>query len=250
MSNFDGKVAIVTGAGNGIGRAAALAFARKGTGVMVVDIDEDAGRETVSLVREEGGDADFSRCDVSSSTDVQQMVAATISRFSRLDYALNNAGVSSMSVDITQMPEEEWDRVTGVMLRGVFLCMKYEIPHMLPHGGAVVNTASGAGLTGFAGKSPYVASKHGVIGLTRSAALDFGARGVRVNAICPGTIETSRVAANAERSGKRQMLLDMHPIGRFGTPEEIADAAVWLCSDEASFVLGHALSVDGGYVVP
>ena len=170
--------------------------------------------------------------------------------YGRLDYAHNNAGVPSGNFELAEFPEDEWDRVTGIMLRGVFLCMKYEIPHMLAQGrGAIVNTASGAGLVGYPSQSAYVASKHGVLGLTKSAALDYGSRGVRVNAICPGTAMTPMVEAAAEVPGLLDHLVGLHPIGRLGTADEIAAAAVWLCSDDASFVLGHALSVDGGYVI-
>jgi NAD(P)-dependent dehydrogenase (short-subunit alcohol dehydrogenase family) len=248
--DFSGRVALVTGAAAGIGRASALAFAAAGAAVVVADVDHAGGDETVRLAREAGGDARFVPADVASSDSVQRMVDATIAAYGRLDFAHNNAGVAAAQHDVGDLPEAEWDRVQGVMLRGVYLCMKYEIPHLLAVGGALVNTASGAGLVGYPGQSPYVSSKHGVLGLTKSAALEYGHRGVRVNAVCPGTVRTPMVEAATRMPGLEEQLVALHPIGRIGTPDEIAQAVLWLCSDGASFVLGHALAVDGGYVVP
>ncbi len=245
--DFTGRVALVTGAGAGIGRASALAFARAGASVIVADVDRVTGMETVELA---GANARFVHVDVASSDSVRKMVAAAIVQFGRLDYAHNNAGVAAEQHDVGELPEAEWDRVQGVMLRGVYLCMKYELPHLLETGGAIVNTASGAGLVGYPGQSPYVSSKHGVLGLTKSAALEYGRQGVRVNAVCPGTVLTPMVEAATQLPGLEEQLVALHPIGRIGTPEEIANAVLWLCSDDASFVLGHALAVDGGYVVP
>jgi NAD(P)-dependent dehydrogenase (short-subunit alcohol dehydrogenase family) len=245
--DFRGRVALVTGAGAGIGRASALAFANAGASVIVADVDRARGLETVELA---GPNARFVRCDVSSSESVRAMVAAAIVQFGRLDYAHNNAGVAAAQHDVGDLPEDEWDRVQGVMLRGVYLCMKYELPHLLETGGAIVNTASGAGLVGYPGQSPYVSSKHGVLGLTKSAALEYGRQGVRVNAVCPGTVRTPMVEAATRLPGLEEQLVALHPIGRIGTPEEVANAVLWLCSDDASFVLGHALAVDGGYVIP
>jgi NAD(P)-dependent dehydrogenase (short-subunit alcohol dehydrogenase family) len=249
---FGGKVAIVTGAAGGIGRASAIAFATNGAHVMVVDVNAERGHETVTLVAERGGSAQFVRADVARADDVRALIDTTVREHGRIDFAHNNAGVAGANVPVGELPEDEWDRVMGVMLRGVFLCMKYEIQAMLANGGgAIVNTASGAGLVGYPNQSAYVASKHGVLGLTKSAALEYGARGIRVNAVCPGTVWSPMVQAAVNASPRLQQQLEaMHPIGRLGTADEIAAAVVWLCSEDASFVLGHALSVDGGYVVP
>jgi len=240
----------VTGAGAGIGRASAVAFARAGASVVVADVDEEGGRATEALISAMGAEVRFAPTDVSSADDVRRTVDATVGVFGRLDFAHNNAGVAAAQHDVADLPEEEWDRVQGVMLRGVYLCMKYELPHLLATGGAIVNTASGAGLVGYPGQSPYVSSKHGVLGLTKSAALEYGHRGVRVNAVCPGTVLTPMVETATQQPGLEEQLVALHPIGRLGTPDEIANAVLWLCSDDASFVLGHALAVDGGYVVP
>jgi len=250
--SFNGKVAIVTGAAGGIGRASARAFATKGAHVVVADVDVEHGNETVSLIASDGGSAQFVRTDVARSDDVQALVDTTVREHGRLDFAHNNAGVAGANLPVAELPEAEWDRVMGVMLRGVYLCMKYEIPPMLTAGsGAIVNTASGAGLVGYANQSAYVASKHGVLGLTKSGALEYGARGIRINAVCPGTVWSPMVHnAVASYPGLQGELEKMHPIGRLGHAEEIAAAVMWLCSDDSSFVLGHALSVDGGYVVP
>jgi len=251
MDDFDGKVAIVTGAASGIGRASARAFAREGARVVVADIDGAGGDETVRLVTEAGGEAVFVRTDVSRSADVQAMVAAAVDTFGRLDYAHNNAGIVGAGIPVAEMPEEVWERALGIMLTGVFLCMKHEIPRILEQGGgAIVNTSSGAGLIGVPGFADYVASKHGIIGLTKTAALEYATSGLRVNAICPGTARTGMVNEwlGGDPANEAQVVA-LHPIGRIAEPEEIAEAAVWLCSDRASFVVGHALSVDGGYTI-
>jgi NAD(P)-dependent dehydrogenase (short-subunit alcohol dehydrogenase family) len=248
--DFRGKVAIVTGAGVGIGRASALGFARAGASVAVADVNETTAQETAELIEADGGSAIAVRTDVASSESVQAMVTRTIEEFGRLDFAHNNAGVAGDQHDVGDIPEAEWDRVQGVMLRGVYLCMKYEIPHLLADGGAIVNTASGAGLVAYPGQAPYVSSKHGLLGLTKTAALEYGARGIRINAVCPGTVLTPMVEKVIEEQDLEPALVALHPIGRIGTPDEVANAVLWLCSDGASFVLGHALSVDGGYVVP
>ncbi len=252
MQSLEGKVAVVTGAAMGIGRASALIFAREGASVVVADIDEDQGRETVSLVESAGGQASFFRADVSDRSDVPAMVRHAVDTYGGLDCAHNNAGIAAPMAPMAQYPDEGWDRTIAVMLTGVYLCMKAEIPAMLERGGgAIVNTASGVGLVGYPGQAAYTASKHGVIGLTKVAALDYGARGVRVNAVCPGTASTPMVdQARAQDPSIDAYLTGLHPIGRIAEPSEIAEAAVWLCTPAASFVLGAALPVDGGYVVP
>ena len=252
MGALEGKVAVVTGAAMGIGRASALAFAREGASVVVADIDEAGGRETVSLVEEQGGQASFVLTDVSVKADVQAMVQHAVDTYGGLDCAHNNAGIAAPMVPLADYPDDGWDRTIAVMLTGVYLCLKAEIPRMLERGGgAIVNTASGVGLVGYPSQAAYTASKHGVVGLTKVAALDYGSQGVRVNAICPGTARTPMVdTAIAEFPEIDEQLKQLHPIGRIGEAEEIAEAAVWLCSPAASFVLGVALPVDGGYVIP
>ncbi len=251
LSGIEGKVALVTGAASGIGRAAAVRFADQGSRVVVADIDEVGAAETVKAIDARGARAVAVAVDVADAGSVEAMVARTRDEFGALHFAFNNAGIVGAGANIADMPVEEWDRGIGVMLRGVFLCMKYEIPLMLEcGGGAIVNTSSGAGLIGFPGMANYVAAKHGVIGLTKTAALEYITSGIRVNAVCPGTARSRMVEdwmqgdADAERE-----VSALHPIGRIAAPEEIAAAAVWLCSDEASFVVGHALVVDGGYTV-
>lgn len=249
---FVGKVAIVTGAASGIGRASAIGFARGGAQVVVADIDRAGGEETVRLIGAAGGEACFAETDVADSPSVQAMVATAISRYGRLDYAHNNAGVVGAGASIAELPEEVWNRGVGVMLTGVFLCLKYEIPHIVAQGpgGAIVNTSSGAGLIGFPGMADYVSSKHGVIGLTRTAALELATTGVRVNCVCPGTARSRMVNDwMGDDPALEKQVVDMHPIGRIAEAEEIADAVLWLCSGESSFVLGHSLVVDGGYSI-
>ena len=251
MPQFDGKVAIVTGAASGIGRASARLFAREGARVVVADIDTEGGESTVGLVKDAGGDATFVRTDVAEPADVEAMVAAAIDRYGRLDFAHNNAGIVGAGAEIADMPIEVWQRGIAVMLTGVFLCMKYEIPRIREAGGgAIVNTSSGAGLIGFPGMANYVAAKHGVLGLTKTAALECATSGIRINAICPGTAR-SRMVEDwiGGDPAQEAMVAGLHPIGRIAEPEEIAEAAIWLCSDAASFMIGHALAVDGGYTI-
>jgi NAD(P)-dependent dehydrogenase (short-subunit alcohol dehydrogenase family) len=251
MGNFDGKVAIVTGAASGIGRASARRFAREGASVIVADIDDEWGQETVDLITADGGEARYVHTDVSDPEQVEAMVDAAISAYGRLDYAHNNAGIIQPQHYIADMPIEVWNHGIGVMLTGVFLCMKYEIPKILEQGGgAIVNTSSGAGLIGFPGTSPYVSSKHGVIGLTKTAALEYAKQNIRINAICPGTARTRMVEEwIGVDPALEEQVNALHPIGRIAEPEEIAAAAIWLCTDDASFMCGHAMSVDGGYVI-
>jgi NAD(P)-dependent dehydrogenase (short-subunit alcohol dehydrogenase family) len=248
QGSLTGKAAFVTGAASGIGRATALAFARAGAGVVVADLAEEANQETAGLIEQTGGRAVAVRCDVTRSEDVQTALQKAVDTFGRLDVAFNNAGVEQEIKPAAETTEEEWDRILAINLRGVFLCLKYEIPLMLEQGaGAIVNTSSGAGVKGFGGGVAYAASKFGVVGLSKSAALDYAASNIRINAICPGITDTAMMQRFSGGTPEgRQGVIAQEPIGRMGTPEEIAAAVVWLCSDAASFVLGHALVIDGG----
>jgi NAD(P)-dependent dehydrogenase (short-subunit alcohol dehydrogenase family) len=248
---FKGKVAFVTGAGSGIGRAAALAFAREGASVVVADISEGSTQETAGIIEKQGGRALSVRCDVMVAEDVRAALNKTVEVFGGLDVAFNNAGVEPKKLAPTaELEEEEWERIINIDLRGVFLCMKYEIPLMLKRrGGAIVNTSSGAGIIGIKGNSAYTAAKHGVIGLTRAAALDYASQNIRINAVCPGYIDTPMIARFAGGAEGRARVISEEPIGRMGQPEEIASAVLWLCSDAAAFVVGHAMVIDGGQTV-
>jgi len=248
---FENKVALVTGGSSGIGRATAVAFAREGAKVIVSDMDGAAGEETVALIRGKDGDARYVHADVSNARDVAALVAGTVKTYGRLDVAFNNAGIEGSMAPIAELNEETWDRVLRVNLTGVFLCMKYELEQMVKQGaGAIVNNASILGNVGFAGAAAYVAAKHGVIGLTQCAALEYSAIGIRVNAVCPGFIATPML----ERAGlladpvARSMLEGLHAMKRLGRPEEVAEAVLFLSSPQASFIAGHPLLVDGGYV--
>jgi NAD(P)-dependent dehydrogenase (short-subunit alcohol dehydrogenase family) len=247
-TEFKNKVVIVTGGSFGIGRATALAFAKKGAKVVVVDWKENT--ETIELIKKSGGEVLFIKCDVSKSSDVKAMVSKTIATFGHLDFAFNNAGIEGESAPVQDCSEENWDKTIGVNLKGVWLCMKYEIHEMLKQSkGVIINCSSVAGLVGFAGLPAYVASKHGVIGLTKTAALEYAKDGIRVNAVCPGVIKTAMMdRLTGEKEEVEDQFISLEPMARMGTPEEIANTVVWMCSNEASFVTGHAMAVDGGFV--
>jgi len=249
MRLFEGKVAVVTGAASGIGRAVALLFAEHGAAVMASDVDDAGGAETVAQIARAGGAARFVHTDVGDPQAVERMVAATVEAFGRLHFAHNNAGIGGAGAEIPDHPIDAWQRGIDIMLSGVFYGLKYEIPAILRSGGgAIVNTSSGAGLIGFPGMAAYVAAKHGVIGLTRTAALEWGHRGIRINAICPGTARSGMVDAWLGGDAAREAeVAALHPIGRIAEAREIAEAVIWLCSPQASFVLGAAIPVDGGY---
>ncbi|EKD53770.1 MAG: short-chain dehydrogenase/reductase SDR [uncultured bacterium] len=248
MKNFSNKVALVTGAASGIGRATARAFANIGAKVAVVDWNKQQGEETAATIRDQGGDAKFIYADVSKASDVENMVSSAVKHFGRLDYACNNAGIAGAMAPLHEYSEEKWDEVININLKGVWLCMKYEMPAMLKNNsGAIVNIASTFSLTAAPEHYGYVASKHGVIGITKCAALEFIKKGIRVNAICPGGTETAQIEEcrrlNPEMIGP---ILAKHPIGRLADPSEIAKAVIWLCSDESSFAVGSILRMDGG----
>jgi NAD(P)-dependent dehydrogenase (short-subunit alcohol dehydrogenase family) len=256
-TRLDGRVALVTGAASGIGRACALDLASAGATVVVSDVEAATvgGRETAGLIASSGGQVEFFPCDVSVDDDVRRLVEATVETFGRLDAAVNNAGISGAAGGAAEYSVEDWDRVMSVNLRGVWLCMRHEIPQMLrdrpdgSRGGSIVNMASILGHVGFAGAPAYVAAKHGVLGLTKAAALDYGAAGVRVNAVSPAFIVTPMLeqAGLLSDADTRHMLETKHALGRMGRPEEVASLVTWLCGDAASFVTGASYLVDGGY---
>ena len=246
--DLDGKVALITGGTTGIGRDTAILFAKNGAKVVVSGRREAEGNETINLVRAAGGDGLFGKSDVSKSSDVQSLIQKTVETFGRLDLAFNNAGIEGQWKPIIEQSEQDWDSVININLKGIWLCLKYEILQMLKQGspGAIVNMSSVAGLMGSAGAAIYVASKHGVIGLTRNAALECASKNIRVNAVCPAVVETAMADRAFADPQVSKRVLAMHPLGRFGKPSEIAEAVLWLCSDKSSFMTGHYITLDGG----
>jgi NAD(P)-dependent dehydrogenase (short-subunit alcohol dehydrogenase family) len=249
--DFDQKVALITGGGSGLGQAAARLLAGRGAKVVVADVDDAGGAATVAQCEEAGSEATFIRTDVTREDDVAAAVATAVDRWGSLDVAINNAGINGPTKPVADYTLEEWNTVMAVNLNGIFLGLRHEVPQMLEQGGgAIVNTSSGAGLVGFAMLPAYVASKHAVLGLTKAAALAYVQAGVRINAVCPGSTRTPLLEGFMSQSPEIERAMEQSaPIGRLARPEEIAEAMVWLCSDAASFVVGHAFSVDGGAVI-
>jgi len=245
-----GKIALVTGGGSGIGRATAILFAREGAKVVVADYNVDGGERTARAIKEAGGEAIFHPADVANPKEVEAMVAKTVAAYGRLDCAFNNAGIEGEFSSTPECTLENWQRVISINLSGVFYCMKYEIPEMLKTGGGtIVNTSSICGLAGIANTSAYTAAKHGVAGLTKTAALEFSSKGIRVNAVCPGFIRTPMVARVMDRGSlDEKAVIQTHPINRLGQPEGIAETVLWLSSDASSFVSGVPMPVDGAYM--
>jgi len=248
--DFAGKVGIVTGGTSGIGRDAAILFAKEGAKVVVAGRRDVEGSETLGLVRKGGGDGLFVKTDVSKAAEVRALVDKTAEKFGRLDFAFNNAGIEGKWIPIAEQSEEDWDQTIDINLKGVWLCMKYEIQQMLKQGkgGAIVNMSSIAGLMGSAGAATYCASKHGVMGLTKSGALETARAGIRINAICPAVIETPMGERLFGEPEMRKYATSLHPLGRFGTPMEVAEAVVWMCSEHASFMTGQWIVLDGGFL--
>ena len=247
---LDGKVGLVTGGTSGIGRETAVLFAKAGAKVVVAGRRELEGKETIELIRAAGSDGLFVKTDVSKASEVEALVQKSVERFGRLDVAFNNAGIEGVWASVIEQSEEDWNRTIDINLKGVWLCLKHEIQQMLKQdgGGAIVNMASIAGLIGTAGAAAYVASKHGVVGLTKSAALETARSGIRINAVCPAAIETPMAERLYGAPQVHKYVLGCHPIGRFGKPKEIAEAVVWMCSDRASFMTGQSLVLDGGFL--
>ncbi|MEN6521284.1 MAG: SDR family oxidoreductase [Armatimonadota bacterium] len=246
---MDGKVAIVTGGAAGIGKATAIAFSREGAQVMICDVNEEIGLAAAREITDAGSQCYFVKTDVSKASDVVDLVNHTVETFGRLDYACNNAGIEGERASTAECSEENWDRIIDINLKGVWLCMKYEIPQMLKQGGAIVNVSSIAALVGFSGLPAYCASKGGINQLTKTAALEYARQGIRVNCICPGAIRTTMLR-RLEVTDPEWIagIIAAHPIGRLGTPEEVGNLIVWLCSERSSFITGCEIPIDGGYV--
>jgi NAD(P)-dependent dehydrogenase (short-subunit alcohol dehydrogenase family) len=249
---FENKVALVTGGTSGLGRAISLEFAKKGATVVICGRREKEGLETLSLIQKEGAKGKFLLCDITNESDVKKLIESTILEFGRLDFAINNAGIIGNNSQITKYDTNEFQKVVDINLKGTFLCMKYQIPEMLKnHSGSIVNISSVSGLIGFPFNAPYSASKHAVIGLTKSASLEFSHKGIRINAICPGGIETDMLETIFSSTGKpdqaKANMTNLHSMRRLAKPEEIAKSAVWLCTENASFITGVAIPVDGGW---
>lgn len=248
MKEFENKVALVTGGNSGIGQATALAFARKGAYVVIASRRVEEGEQTVQLIKDAGSEAIFVKTDVTKAADVENLISKTVKAYGRLDYAFNNAGVEGIIGPSIEQTEDNWNNIIDTNLKGIWLSMKYEIPPMLKQGGgAIVNNASVGGVIGIMYGSIYCASKHGVIGLTKAVALEQAQTGIRINAVCSGAIETPMAKRAYNTEEFHAHMLAKHPIGRFGQPEEVANAVVWLCSDGASFITGHPLLIDGGF---
>jgi len=248
--DFENKVALVTGGSFGIGQATAVAFAKRGAHVIVADCLEDKEETTMKAIKSFGGNGIFIKCDVSQDKEVKSLMDQIITKYGQIDFAFNNAGIEGGSGTTQLCTEQNWDNTIGVNLKGVWLCMKYEIEQMLKqNGGAIVNCASIAGMVGFQGLPAYVASKHGVIGLTKTAALEFAKQKIRINAVCPGVIKTAMIDRFTGKNKEAEKQFEnMEPVGRMGNPEEVANAVIFLCSNAASFITGDALAVDGGWI--
>lgn len=248
--NFENKTAFITGASTGIGRTTAVAFAQNRANVALIDVNTEAALETLSHIEKRGGKGIFIKCDVSKSDEVKNAIERTIAQFGSLDFAFNNAGIEGEQAATAESTEENWDRVIDINLKGIWLCMKFQIEHMLKKGGgSIVNCSSIAGQVAFANIPAYVASKHGVLGLTKTAAIEYARKNIRVNAVCPGVIKTPMIDRFTQGSAEAEkQFAEAEPIGRLGKPEEIAEAVLWLASEKSSFVTGHPLVVDGGWV--
>jgi len=249
MYEFKGKVALVTGAGSGIGRSTSVLFAQNGARVVVADIDEAGGPETARMIQQLGGTAEFFRTDVAQPKDCEALVNFAVQRFGRLDFAVNNAGIGGESNPTGSYAIENWQKVIQVNLSGAFYCMRYQIPAMLKNGGgAIVNMSSILGQVAFPNAPAYVAAKHGLVGLTRASAVEYASQGIRINVVGPAFIQTPMISSINDDPVLHDQLVSLHPIGRLGQPEEVAELALWLCSEKASFVTGAYYAVDGGYL--